>query len=96
MNMTITTPTIMKVLVSFPFIRGEGGVVVKPDSGMVRGEGVAEGAVVVVETKNNPGEEEGGDGGSPGARVDDTIVAVIAHTQKLKQITVLEYTTYLY
>jgi hypothetical protein len=36
---------------------------------------VAEGAMVVVETTASPGEEEG-DGGSPGAGVDEVTVAV--------------------
>ena len=72
--MKITTPTIMKILVSSPVVLGEvggeGDVEAKPVVRMVREEGVTEGAVVVVETKNSPVGEKG-DGGSPGVIVTD-------------------------
>ena len=95
MKITKTTPTIMKVLASSSVtpggVKGEVGVEVKSVVKMLRGEGVAEGAVVVVETTASPGGEEGGDGGSPSIRVDEEIVAVAVvvyiHTKKLKQIT---------
>ena len=83
MKMTITTPTIMKVLVSSSDgVGGEGGVEVKPGVRLLGGVEVAEGAVIVVEITASPGREEGGDGGSPSTRVDDTIiVAVIYKTE---------------
>ena len=43
---------------------------------MVGGDGVAEGAVVVVEIAGSSDGEEGGDGGSPGALVGEVFVAV--------------------
>ena len=78
--MTTTTPTIMKVLgLSLVVLGGvevEGDGVVKPGVGMLGTDGVGEGTMVVVETTASPG-GEGGDSGSPGAPVDDTIIAVI-------------------
>ena len=62
---------------------------------LVGGEGVGEGAVVVVEIPGSSDGEEGGDGGSSGASVG---VAVTAYKQKNSKIllTVLLYITYLY
>ena len=78
--MTITTPTIMKILVSsspvvLGEVGGERGIEVKPVARMVGGEGVADSVVTIA----SPDGEERGDGGSPGIRTDDTIVAVIVH-----------------
>ena len=61
------------------------GVVV----GMVKGGGVGEGAMVVVETTASPGGEERGDDESPGA--DATIIAYI---HKNIILMVLWYNTY--
>ena len=80
--MTKTTPTIIKVVVSSPVGVGEeGGTEVKPVVMMVGEERVAEGAVIVVEITGSPVGGEG-DSGSPGIRVDDTIVAVILYVHK--------------
>ena len=84
MKMTVTKPTMMKVLVSsLGGVRGEGGTEVKPGVRMLGGEGVAEGAVVLETTASAVGEERG-DCESTGPRVDDTIVAVIVHNQNSK------------
>ena len=53
---------------------------------MVGGEGVDEGAVVVVEIEDSPGGEEGGDGGSPGALMDEMIAV---YTNKKVLLSVL-------
>ena len=84
--MSITTPTIMKILVSSSVV----GVEVKPVSRMVVGEGVAEGVVVIVETTASPGREEGGDGGSPSVIVTDNC------SKKITNELLYTYHTYLY
>ena len=48
--------------------------------------GVAEGAVAVVETTANPGGEERGDDGSPGAGVGEVTVAVIVYTNLFTKV----------
>ena len=44
---------------------------------MVGGEGVGEGAVVVVEITSSPGGEEGGDSGSQDAPMGEVIIFVL-------------------
>ena len=54
---------------------------------MVGGEGVGEGALVVVEITVWPGGEEGGDGGSPGALVGEVIIVAVIVKKHLVDVT---------